>query len=952
MAFEALVHAATEERKKLSVGSPQDLAPPPVSPLFHRSTPRHHDPDHSLPSSYIRLSRPPYEEDYYHQGHGRPERLRDDELREHHMQEHRRRLELQELDRQRLLEQQRIEKERLLGQQMLVEKMERQREQHRLQDEHEQRRREQQLEEQQRRRLHEDRLRLELERQRREEIELAEERRALEEANQRRLEERRRFEEEQRRRVEERRIYEERLAAEERRRQELLRTEEARQREERLSEELKRREEEQRRVVEEQRRREEEFRRDEHFRRVEQERLLHARARVEHEQRPSLAHAYPDKPLSDSHHFPLSPSSARPLVPRSPPAVIPQSHHFPLPSPHKFEPSQIQHSANHDTQFSISSDGEPPLKRQKYSESPVGVSSISISGSHIHVLMQPSTRHVYPTIVALPPPISDDQSSYRHGPSTVRRPGSGQGKRLGLNDTIEREKDKEKERDRPIDGHRIISPLGRRSPPGSQIGRATAAKKSDEARRADEAAAAAAMADVLKTEDVHAPVKMVDDIVHSSTSPSHPEPTKTSEEQFPIEFETKAHNSLSSRPRDDVSNKMSLDTVMNDQADVHVKKEPLPTASLDFLPQSKEQSKGPTPGYVVRLPLYTAPLIPVRRLPSEGDPNRSTSSPSLNSNKPVAHTSPHPQETSEARNIGVSLAHQPERDDVHEWLLDHCTKTPPSSQLPLKPSRSKSPSLGSVATKSQVERKSPAPLLEVPKPIIAFRSVSPDADAALERELAELMAEEDEVAPVHKQEPDDMDIDLAVAETLEDDKSKISAMEVDGTDDGADEVENELLSLVDDRPTSSITSGRKAAATTPPATLKPPSVKTSIEEGERLSPTLTTSPSIRPPSTRPGSDRESMPPPSAAVQREKDEEVTRKGDVNTTSAQAAKKKKDAGSKVSAAFYLVDRNQINNITRCQRNPSRRIQQQLMAKQSRATSNRKLKLLRERKGKELT
>ncbi|KAF7771016.1 hypothetical protein Agabi119p4_6990 [Agaricus bisporus var. burnettii] len=201
--------------------------------------------------------------------------------------------------------------------------------------------------------------------------------------------------------------------------------------------------------------------REEHLRRAEQERLLQARLWVEHDQRPLLTRVYPDTPLSDLHRFPLSPSSTRTLVAHSPPAVIelPQSHHPypPLPGPRKFDPTQIKHSPNRDTP-------------------------------------------------------DDDQSNHRQTSSAVRRPGSEQGKKLGLNDAAEREKDEEKERDRPIDGHCIISPLGRRSPPGSQIGRATASKKSDKACRADEAAAVAAMADALKTDEVHAPVKKIDDI--------------------------------------------------------------------------------------------------------------------------------------------------------------------------------------------------------------------------------------------------------------------------------------------------------------------------------------------------------------------------------------------------------------------------------------------------------
>jgi COMPASS component SPP1 len=178
------------------------------------------------------------------------------------------------------------------------------------------------------------------------------------------------------------------------------------------------------------------------------------------------------------------------------------------------------------------------------------------------------------------------------------------------------------------------------------------------------------------------------------------------------------------------------------------------------------------------------------------------------------------------------------------------------------------------------------------------------------------MAEEEEPVPVHKIEVDDMDIDLAVAETLEDDKTNVAPMEVDA----ADEVEDELLSLVDDRPPPPpvVPAGRKVAVPTiPAAPFKPPaSLKTDVDDIKLPSPTLAVStspaavsPLVRPPSTHPGSDRESMPPPSAAPRgKDKEEEAaTEKGDsVSAASSQPAKKKKEVGNKVSLVSFEIQR----------------------------------------------
>lgn len=266
-----------------------------------------------------------------------------------------------------------------------------------------------------------------------------------------------------------------------------------------------------------------------------------------------------------------------------------------------------------------------------------------------------------------------------------------------------------------------------------------------------------------------------------------------------------------------------------------------------------------------------------------------------------------PKEPRDIKEDTEASTHQPQQEDPHEWLIDHYAHSPSTSQLPPEPPRSRSPSISPVLSKTQPEGSAGTLPVEIPKPVIALRSVSPDADAALERELAELMAEEDE-PPVHKHEPDDMDIDLAVAETLEEGgKSKIVPMDVDEQDD----VEDELLSLVDDRPPPP--TGRKVGTPTIPAPpSKPPSSKAGADESKRSSPPasalsttspVATSPVVRPASTFPGSDRGSMPPPSAALRgKEKEEEVSKKGDSNSAvSAQAAKKRKDPGSKVGSQF---------------------------------------------------
>ena len=217
-----------------------------------------------------------------------------------------------------------------------------------------------------------------------------------------------------------------------------------------------------------------------------------------------------------------------------------------------------------------------------------------------------------------------------------------------------------------------------------------------------------------------------------------------------------------------------------------------------------------------------------------------------------------------------NLHHQ----DPHDWLLDHYVPSPHT--LHPEPPRSPSPSISPVFAKLHPQKVSPT--LQ-PQP---STSHSPDPDVALEQELAELMAEQEQYKP----EPDDMDIDPPLAPLIEqDDQSKIVS----------DDVENELLSLLDDRPLA----GPKVAT---PTTLAP------LDQPKPLSPLPlpATSPSTASPVMPPpfGSDRGSMPPPAVAAAaapvlprgKDKDDDALVKSE--SVDAISARKKKDVGNKVS------------------------------------------------------
>jgi COMPASS component SPP1 len=181
----------------------------------------------------------------------------------------------------------------------------------------------------------------------------------------------------------------------------------------------------------------------------------------------------------------------------------------------------------------------------------------------------------------------------------------------------------------------------------------------------------------------------------------------------------------------------------------------------------------------------------------------------------------------------------------------------------------------------------------------------PEAAVALEQELEELVVNSPTIPS--KIEPDidvDMDVDLAVtelvAETLEPDivQHLDVGMEVD--------VEDELLSLVDDRPSVPHISRRTSGPATSVMSKHLPFQAAGSSDAQQDSPSAVSnaslsgnfSPVIRSPSARP-SERGSMPPPASVAPgrgKDKDEKKTEQASSVTATA-PTKKKKEAASKV-------------------------------------------------------
>ncbi len=374
--------------------------------------------------------------------------------------------------------------------------------------------------------------------------------------------------------------------------------------------------------------------------------------------------------------------------------------------------------------------------------------------------------------------------SHTHPP---RRPGSGHDhtRKVAVADLLTVDsKERSISSDREAAAHRVLSPLGRRSPPGSQIGRAKAARKSDE----------------------------------------------------------------------------------------HLLREPPPVAE----PKPKEEPPK------------------IKQEPKPAKPHESVRSPVVDDHrnkKLVVKEAPPP------KSIIVPKAQQ---DDADEWFLQQLDEEPsPTTSARHEPPHTPSPSI--------------SPVVPVAVPPIAKtppRALTPVAAAvSLEEELEELVSDPLPASAttstiVKKQDPDiDMEVDLAVTElvdTLEADdkvvKHEPKKMDVD--------VEDELLSLLDDTPKTAPASA-STARRNPPSSAVPPSSSShgsaptpsshahahthshaapkpaphhnqnsSASEPTHVSPPVAgvaaaaVSPATaaaRHPSTRPTSERGSMPPPATTA---------------------------------------------------------------------------------------
>ena len=203
------------------------------------------------------------------------------------------------------------------------------------------------------------------------------------------------------------------------------------------------------------------------------------------------------------------------------------------------------------------------------------------------------------------------------------------------------------------------------------------------------------------------------------------------------------------------------------------------------------------------------------------------------------------------------------QQDAHEWFL-HQFDQVPSPSTRLKPPHPPSPPL--------------------------------TAAVALEQEF------------IKEQEPQaqmDLDVDLAVTElvqTMEGDDNDLKppTIEVD--------VEDELLSLIDDRPPPS-TTARRPPPPPPPAlpatTTSNAKPALSLTEPRHVSPIpmgISPASAVRHPSTKPTSERGSMPPPTSTTAGKKGAEHAASVVPTPTASTAPKKKKEA----KVCFFLLEK----------------------------------------------
>ncbi|KAJ7487650.1 hypothetical protein B0H11DRAFT_2014248 [Mycena galericulata] len=289
----------------------------------------------------------------------------------------------------------------------------------------------------------------------------------------------------------------------------------------------------------------------------------------------------------------------------------------------------------------------------------------------------------------------------------------------------------------------------------------------------------------------------------------------------------------------------------------------------DYVPEDrksrKSQSQGQRHPSPASRPLEYAPVAGPSRRPEQHQDTRQHGPPQRRPQPPP----PQPP------------TRQPKEEDAHEWLLEHFADPSPdarSRQRPEPPSTpSPLPAMSHVFTSQN-----PVHPKRVTTPLIP--ATMPEAAVALEEELASIS-----VPAASKVEDVDMDVDIAVSDlvngTFEIRKVEDGGMEVD--------VEDELLSLVDDRPRSrSITQPPPVISRVSSGGSSKPAVRLAESGSRHASPMAASSPSsffspgARASSMLPPSERGSMPPPaSTATGQSKSKE--------SSATPAPKKKKEA-----------------------------------------------------------
>jgi COMPASS component SPP1 len=233
----------------------------------------------------------------------------------------------------------------------------------------------------------------------------------------------------------------------------------------------------------------------------------------------------------------------------------------------------------------------------------------------------------------------------------------------------------------------------------------------------------------------------------------------------------------------------------------------------------------------------------------------------------------------------------PPAQDAHEWFLEHY-----DDPLPLSDEPAASP---------------PSPILSPSQKQMSTPATMPEAAVALEQELEDLVVNSPTIPSKLEPEADvDMDVDLAVTELVAETYSVPHidvGMEVD--------VEDELLSLLDDRPSGPRrTSGATTCGSTSSSSTRHPlfqAAATGGSDARQDSPSVVSlsgnvSPAIRSLSARPMSERESMPPPASVAPSRGQDKSEKTEQASSATAPTTKKKKDVASKVcpDCALYFL------------------------------------------------